>query len=209
MRAVLSFEYGPCWASRLVKDFGLRVRLLSEKARQVDIQDDALLWGKDRKSVEGGLAFLGKHPHISQFKVVERSSDGLMLRLRVNVRRQICPLWGALQLQWPVTEQPPILERVDYRGRTSWSMDSRRARRVAGMLGERFGVRRVAKKIRPDKDGMRKSTFLLKEAYERGYFDVPKGTSLRRVAHEIGVPVSTLSTDIRRAVNDIVDKATR
>lgn len=209
MRAVLSFEYGPCWASHLVKDYGLRVRLLSERARPVDIQDEALVWGKDRTSVDGALEFLRSYPHIYKIRTLHRSSDGLMLRLRVNVRRQICPLWGALQLRWPMDEQSPILERVDYRGRTSWSVDTKLAPSVVSLLGERFGVRRVAKRIRPDKDEMRKSTFLLKEAYERGYFDVPKGASLRRVAHEIGVPVSTLSTDIRRAVHDIVDDATR
>jgi hypothetical protein len=208
LHAIMSFEYEPCWASQLVKGFNLRVRLLSEKARRIDIQDDAIIWGKSRESVENALEFLRKYPHIFRLKIVKRSRDGLLVRIRVNIRRQICPLYGAFQL-YSTTKKEPILERVDFSGKTTWTLDTKRVDRVSELLCEKFKVKNLQTKPRPDRRGMKKSVFLLKEAYERGYFDVPKGTSLRQVAREIGVPVSTLSTDVRRTLEDIVDKATR
>lgn len=208
LRAILSFEYEPCWASQLVRCLDLRVRLLSEKARRADIQDDAIVWGKNRKSVQRALDFLRNYPHISRVSVVEWSRDCHLVRIRVNIRRQICPLYAALQL-YSARDHEPIVERVDCSGKTSWSLDTKRVYKVSELLCQRFPIRDLQTRIRPDRNGMKKSVFLLKEAYERGYFDVPKRTSLRRVSREIDVPVSTLSTDIRRTLRDVVDRATR
>lgn len=208
MHALLSFEYQPCWAAQLVNQYGLRIRMLSEKPRKSDLQDEAIILGKDRRSVDKALEFLPNHPHILDLAVVRRSKDGLIVMLRVNVKRQICPLYSALKL-YAEEDDSPVLERVDYKGMSQWDLDTKKVEKVTEMLSSKFQVRNIHVKLRPEKREMRKSIFLLKEAYERGYFDVPKCTSLRGVAKDIGVPVSTLSIDIRRALRDIVDTATR
>jgi len=210
MRTLLTFEYQPCWASQLVKQFGLRVRLLSEKARSADIQDDSVILGKSKESVEDVLRFLRRYPHILGIKVTKRSPDGLIVRLRVNIRRQICPLYAALQMDLGETEQDsPIFERVNFCGKSLWILDSKKAGEVTNLLSQKFQIRDIQTKVKTEKDEMRKSVFLLKEVYERGYFDLPKKTSLRQVAKEMGIPVTTLSTDIRRTLRDVIDKATR
>jgi hypothetical protein len=119
--------------------------------------------------VENALEFLRKYPHIFRLKVVERSRDGLLVRTRVNIRRQICPLYGAFQL-YSAIEEEPILERVDFSGKTTWILDTKRVDRVSELLCEKFKVRNLQTKVRPDRRRMKKSVFLLKEAYEKGIF---------------------------------------
>ena len=208
MHAVLNFEYQPCWAAQLVRRFNLRVRMLSETARRSDIQDEAIVWGKDRESVDRALEFIPRHPHILGLAVTKRSKDGLIVRLRVNVRRQMCPLYAALQL-FSAEDRHPILERVDCNGVSQWSLDTRKVEEVTELLYQRFHVDDVRVKERHERGELRKSIFMLKEAYEKGYFDVPKSRSLRSIAREMGVPVSTLSVDVRRSLKDVVDRATR
>ena len=194
--------------SQLVRDFGLRVRLLSETAGREEIQDDAIIWGRNEKAVKRGLAFLPTHPHVIKSEIVKWSHSRLIARVRVTVQRQICPLYAALQM-YSAESKRPILERVDYSGKTQWILDTKKAYKVAELLSEKFKIGDVQMSVRADKNDMKKSVFLLKEAFERGYFDVPKGTSLRGVARAMDMPVSTLSIDVRRALKELVDEATR
>jgi len=211
MRSVLSFSYEQCWASQLVGRFGLRVKFVAQRTKGTEMEDEVIVWGKSHETVDEALDFLGGYQHLTAFRLVERSPNGSMARLKVKVNAQTCPLYSALRL-YSSTGENPVLERVNYDGSTTWELEtagSNKTEKVVELLGKKFQIREVRSRRRQRRSPMSKSAFLLKEAYERGYFDVPKDTSLRRVSREMGVPLSSLSVDLRRALKDVVDKATR
>ncbi len=69
------------------------------------------------------------------------------------------------------------------------------------ILGREINVR-----FKKEKELTSKSFYILKIAYERGYFDVRRKITLRRLSKELNIPVSTLDTILRRSIKKIMDE---
>jgi predicted DNA binding protein len=80
--------------------------------------------------------------------------------------------------------------------------------RLEKALKSKYQVQDFLAKRQASTTSMTKSNFLLKEAFERGYFDVPKGTSIEELSRDLNIPLSTLDIDIRRALKNVLLEST-
>jgi Predicted DNA binding protein len=51
-----------------------------------------------------------------------------------------------------------------------------------------------------------KSEYILKEAFERGYFDVPKKIGLKELSSKLDIPPTTLNLLLRRELRQVIQK---
>ena len=210
LHTTISFSYDKCWACAVNGSLGVRVRLLSQEAKDGAIAEDVELWNDDSGAVDKAIDYLASYPHISRFRLLKRSEDGCVASARITTNPNSCPLYSALgELGQNVIKQG--LERVDYCGNIEWDLElkgAKKAEQMRTLLEKRFGIADVKFKKRSVARPMSKSTFLLKEAFERGYFDVPKKISIEELSNQLSVPLSTLNVNIRRALKNVLREGT-
>lgn len=103
------------------------------------------------------------------------------------------------------------MERLDYLGNIHWAFDVKDGKKLEKLrraMEKRFMIQEILVKRKFERP-MSRSVFLLKEAFERGYFDVPKRVSIGGLSKELKIPLSTLNVDIRRALRNVLSDATR
>lgn len=210
MRTTISFTYAKCWACILSKNFGTRIRFLSQRATDGVIHEVVELWNKDKGLIDKALRYLIDYPHISTCKVLSRSHDGCIARVGITTEQGACPLYPAIEA-FAANGESPAVERVDFCGKIHWDLNvktRKKLKRLEDLLERRFMIEHILVKREKGQVSMSKSMFLLKEAFERGYFDVPKRISIEDLSRELKIPQSTLSIDMRRALKNVLRDGT-
>ncbi len=188
----------------LSQQYGTRIRILSRGEKDGITQEEVELWAKGRQSIDEALKHLASYPHIAGHELVSRSSDGSIARVVIGINGGGCPLSAAVG-GFQTSAGESAVERIDYCGRIHWDLSLKGFKSLTKLrdtLERKFAIQDVEIKRSSGKKPMVKSMFLLKEAFERGYFDVPKKISIEELSAELGVPLSTLNVNIRRALRN-------
>ena len=210
MRTEVAFTYADCFACAITKAYGTRVRFAKRAVKGGAVEEEVELYNADRDKLDRTLEYLSTYPHLSKFTVLERSRSGEMAKVVISTREGECPI-SLVVRGYSVGSKLPSMERVDFDGRIHWRLEtkgSRKLERLERSLEAQFGVKDFSAKRRAERPSLSKSRFLLKEAYERGYFEVPKGLSMEELSQKLCVPMSTLDIDIRRALRNLLSEST-
>ncbi len=201
------FYYDRCWVCSIVRRHGVRVRFLEWRSAGDDSSEVIEVWAKNKDDLEKAVSDLKYFDHVTSYKVDYTSERNNTAIVELKFRGEACPSYSLFEFANGSTGASPV--RVDYTG-SLWCMaevrSMRKTRRSVEALEKRFGIERISVKIFRRRQAQ---FFLLKEAYERGYFDVPRRISLSELAKEMQVPKATLSINLRRAVRNILEQATR
>jgi len=210
MKAEVSFTYPNCFACAVSRVYGTRVRFVKRDIKKGVTLEEVEIYNQDREKLERTIEYLSSHPHVAQCILAERSKSGNMARLAISMKEGACPI-DLLLKDFSMSCKRPFFERVDYTGKIHWRLEAkgkRKLERLERALKTKYQVQDFLAKRQASTASMTKSSFLLKEAFERGYFDVPKETSIEELSHELGIPLSTLDIDIRRALKNILLEST-
>jgi len=210
VRTELSFTYPNCFACVATSRFGTRVRFVKRVLKKGTIDEEVELFNEDRKKLGETIQYLLSYPHASGCRVLGRSKSGSIVRMGISARKDNCPL-SLVVKDFGMGAKPGSFERVDFNGKIHWRIEAkgtRRLERLQRALRSKFEVEDFQVKRLSSPPSMTKSSFLLKEAFERGYFDVPKRVSIEELSHDLGIPMSTLDIDIRRALKAVLVEST-
>jgi len=210
MRTELSFTYPNCFACVVTAKFGTRVRFVKRTIKKGFIDEEVELFNEDPKKLGETIRYLSSYPHASSCHVLGRSRSGSIVRVGISAREDTCPL-SLVVKDFSIGAKLGSFERVDFEGKIHWRIDAkgtRRLERLQEALKSKFEVEDFQAKRLASPPSMTKSSFLLKEAFERGYFDVPKRVSIEELSQDLGIPMSTLDIDIRRALKVVLAEST-
>ena len=210
MKTEISFTYPQCFACAVYKEFGTKIRFLNRSVKQDVLYEEVELYNEDEAVLEKVVCYLQSYPHIMGCRVLGHSHDGTIARVGISMKGAKCPL-NLLIRGFDVGGRLGSVERVDFNGKIHWNLEAKGTRRLEKLqeeLQDEFDVRDFMARRLSVKSAMTKSNFLLKEAFERGYFDVPKRISIEELSQELKVPLSTLNIDIRRALRNALVDAT-
>jgi ribosomal protein L31E len=210
MRTELSFTYPNCFACVATARFGTRVRFVKRVIKKGMINEEVELFNEDKKKLGDTIRYLSSYPHTSGCHVLGRSRSGSIVRVGISAKEGRCPL-SLVVKDFSMGANLGSVERVDFEGRIHWRIEAKgthRIERLQQALQSKFEVQDFQAKRLSNTPSMTKSSFLLKEAFERGYFDVPKRLSIEELSHDLGIPLSTLDIDIRRALKVVLTEST-
>lgn len=174
--------------------YGAKLRIIRSKRshrRDEVLQVFELVVDESRK--EGLLEYLKRAPDVSELSLIHTSQGRLygLMRARGAIMRCIadsdCFLIRASneagrEIEWRVLGTRRSLKGL--------------MRRLTGR-GIEYSVISIAE-AKQRKGLTARQEWLLRSAYERGYFDSPKGIRLRALAEELGVSAPTLHESLRR-----------
>ncbi|MDG6991466.1 MAG: helix-turn-helix domain-containing protein [Nitrososphaerota archaeon] len=209
MKASYTFTYPGCWACHLAKHMGMRIRFLSWKVEGGEGEEVADMWSGTSGAMDAALRYLSRYPHIAGWKLLDR--DGRSARVSIRFRPKECPLYSLMESSC-AENASPLVERVDYSGRIRWELrvkGVKKALKVAELLFRKFSIKDVKMSFGVGRRLGNRSLYLMKEAYERGYFDVPRKVSMKELSRQLNVPASTLNVAVRRALRSAIADATR
>lgn len=190
------------WIDVVTRRYQARLRILNSKgSRRRDEVLQLVEMIVDRKSIEGLLSHLRSDPEISEMEVMSSGQGRLvgLIRARGVIMRCIvdsdCFLLSASKAKRTRTEW-----RVLGTERSLRDLMSRLARRgVEYEVGEISEVKRI-RGLTPRQE------WLLRTAYERGYFDFPKGIKLRALARPLGISAPTLFESLKRTERKLLQE---
>lgn len=208
MKVTLEFIYEKCWASMLVRQYNLIVRLLSTDLIDSDNKlayEYAEIIG-DSKNISKALEALKGYPDIISYKIIKESENGKRVVVRIHLRLLECPLFRVMYA-FSQNKGLPIFERVNYDGSLYWDLSVKHrstAERVISKL-RKLGINQINIRFRKERELTSKTFYILKFAYEKGYFDIKRKITLKELSQELNIPVSTLNMALRRAIKKIMD----
>ncbi len=209
MKVTLTFVYEKCWASMLVRQYNLIVRLLStdliDPINKLAYEYVEIIG--ENKNISKALNVLKEYPDIIDYKILKESENGERIIMRVYLKLLECPLFRVMNM-FSQNKNLPIFERVMHDGSLCWNLETRRkntAKRVVNKL-KKLGIHQVNIRFRRERELSSKTLYILKYAYEKGYFDIKRRITLKELSHELNIPVSTLDTILRRAVKKVMDE---
>ena len=210
MRTEVSFTYPNCFACAISNIYGTKVRFIKREIRKGAVHEEVELYNEDQDKLEEAIEYLSTYQHVSECRVLERSKSGNIAKLAISMKEGGCPI-NLLVREFSMGSRLPYFERVDFGGRIHWRLEAkgtRKLERLEKALKSEYDVQDFAARRQASTTSMTKSNFLLKEAFERGYFDVPKGTSIEELSRLLHMPISTLDIDIRRALKNVLVEST-
>jgi predicted DNA binding protein len=209
MKVTVNFTYEKCWASMLVHQYNLIVRLLSTDLIDPDNKlayEYAEVIG-DNKNILKALEALKDYPDIINYKIIKESENGKRMIIRVYLRLLECPLFRIMHA-FSQNKGLPIFERVGYDGSLYWDLSIKHKSTVERMVSKlrKLGIKQINIRFKKERELTSKTFYILKFAYEKGYFDVKRKITLKELSQELNIPVSTLNMALRRAVKKIMDE---
>jgi len=210
MRTEICFTYANCFACAVSNIYGTRIRFVKRDIKKGAVHEEVELYNEDRDKLEQTIEYLSSYPHASECNLLKRSKSRNIARVAISIREGVCPI-NLLIKEFSIGYKLPSFERVDFNGKIHWRLEAKSNRKLVRLeraLKTRFDVKDFLAKRHTSTTSMTKSNFLLKEAFERGYFDVPKVTSIEELSHQLGIPLSTLDIDIRRALKSVLVETT-
>ncbi|MGC9068046.1 MAG: helix-turn-helix domain-containing protein [Thermoprotei archaeon] len=193
----------------IITRYNLIVRLLS-----TDIKDPSSGFAHEYAEIIGNnqnitkaLEVLKNYPDIINYEIIRRYENGQRVLIKIDLLLSQCPLFKVMHM-FSKEKSFPIIERVKHDGSLEWSMDINHKRIIKRIVTKlkKMGIDEVNVRFKKEKELTSKSFYILKIAYERGYFDVRRKITLRRLSKELNIPVSTLDTILRRSIKKIMDE---
>ncbi|WP_096390133.1 helix-turn-helix domain-containing protein [Halopenitus persicus] len=167
----------------------------------------------DRTAVEnafGSAADVGKWTHIGDAGDTRRYQVLPAFSFEEQLGAALDDLSGLEAL----ATTDAIIDRIEVRPggwrQTGWFADRETFGRFASFWRRNAGFRlhRLTNQSDPEPPGeglTDRQDEALRTAYERGYFDVPRGASLAEIAAELGISTSATSERLRRAQTELIE----
>ncbi|MDG6940114.1 MAG: helix-turn-helix domain-containing protein [Nitrososphaerota archaeon] len=201
MRVSYVFSHDACWVCNLTRHLGVDVRVLSRRFRKGQVNEDVEISADSATLVDEALERLKKHQGAALRRLTFRSDDGRYAVASVAFQPAGgCPMASFLA---STSGHPAHVSETSSRGNLNWNLeldDSRAAKRMERLIRAELSAADVKVRAQRGRKPSPRSAHLLKTAFERGCFDVPRRMSLHQLAQQMNTPISTLDINLRRAL---------
>ena len=191
-----------CSLSGLYSEFGINSRVIKKEIKDGVVYEIAEIYYKNND--------LGKI--LSSIKASSEvlnvdtlySNDNIMI---IKLATEECPILGIIKkytgegdASFTKEEKIEKGENIWYMSMTSMELVRELSERLKNATGNDVLIN-IYKKSKVDK----KSLFIVKEAYDLGFFDVPKRINLMELSATLNIPPTTLDLIIRKSLKYFLD----
>lgn len=205
MQVHYSFKYDKCFASELINNFDVRIKILKQECTEECISEEIGIYSDSDELLDKTEDYLSNYPHIFLLNTIERKSNYIKVDLTANN----CPLLNIMKKKLMNPTGKIKLERVDYKGNIHWELNVNNFNKIKSIdetLRDIYDVKNSTIKVNNGRHMNKKSEYILKEAFERGYFDVPKKIGLKELSDVTGIPQTTLDLLLRRNLRQLIQE---
>ncbi len=205
MQILYSFKYENCFASKLINDFNVRIKIVKQEFRDKYIYETLSIYSESDELLKKTVEYLSNYKHSEGMDIVEKGSNFIT----VNVVTKSCPLVEVMKKKLMNPTNKIKLERIDYSGNIFWQLNVsnyNKIRHIDDTLKEIYDIKDSNIKTFNGRRINIKSEYILKEAFERGYFDVPKKIGLKGLSETLDIPPTTLDLLLRRQLRQVIQQ---
>jgi predicted DNA binding protein len=191
-----------CSLSSLYSEFNVNSRVIKKEMHNNVLHEVAEIYyqGADLNKI---LASLKSSYGVAGFETLYSNDKILIVKLLTSE----CPILGIMK-KYAGTTKPICKEEEEIKGGDNiWHMSlasvdiiKELSEKLKDVTGEDVIVN-IYKKSKVD----RKSLFVIKEAYDLGFFDVPKRINLLELSATLNIPPTTLDLIIRKSLKYFLD----
>jgi predicted DNA binding protein len=191
-----------CSLSGLYSEFNVNSRVIKKEIHDGIIFEIAEIYygGEDQEKIIASLK-----SSKSVYNIETLFSNGNILIIRLTTRE--CPILGILKKYTSESETSYTKEEKIEGGKNIWNVSIDNVdliKELQGKLKQFTGSNvyiNLHKKTTVDK----KSLFIIREAYDLGFFDVPKRINLLELSATLNIPPTTLDLIIRKSLKYFLD----
>ncbi|MCL4452840.1 helix-turn-helix domain-containing protein [Ferroplasma sp.] len=205
MQILYSFKYEKCFASQLISDYNVRIKIVNQELRDNYVYETLAIYAESEDLLDKSVEYLENYPHSYEIEIVGRENNCVT----VNILTKSCPLVELMRRKLMSPSNKIKLERIDYSGNIFWEMNVNnynKIRHIDESLKETYDIKDSNIRIYNGRHINVKSEYILKEAFERGYFDVPKKIGLKELSSTLDIPPTTLDLLLRRQLRQVIQK---
>jgi len=205
MEILYSFKYEKCFASKLINDFNVRIKIINQEFRDDLIHEVLSIYSESEGCINKTVEYLENYSHSENIKIIERGEN--FVTLSANIIN--CPLVEIMKRKMMNATGKIKLERIDYSGNMFWQLNVsnyNKIQHIDDTLKEVYDIKDSNIKTLNGRHISIKSEYILKEAFERGYFDVPKKIGLSELSSMLNIPPTTLDLLLRRELRQVIQK---
>jgi predicted DNA binding protein len=205
MQVLYSFKYEKCFASKLITDFNVRIKIVDQDLHDGYVYETLSIYAESGDTLDKAIEYLKDYSHFPNIEILERESNFIT----VNVATKNCPLVELMKKKLMNPASKIKLERIDYAGNIFWELNVNnynKIRHIDDTLKEIYDIRNSNIRTFNGRHINIKSEYILKEAFERGYFDVPKKIGLKGLSSTLDIPPTTLDLLLRRQLRQVIQK---
>jgi predicted DNA binding protein len=205
MQILYSFKYENCFASKLISDFKIRIKIVEQEFRDKYIYETLSIYSESEDILKKTVDYLEEYNHSEDITILEQGANFVTL----NVVTKSCPLVEIMKKKLMNSENKIRLERIDYSGNLFWQLNVgnyNKIRHIDDTLKEIYDIKDSNIKTFNGRRINIKSEYILKEAFERGYFDVPKKIGLKELSSVLDIPPTTLDLLLRRQLRQFIQQ---
>ncbi|AAT43428.1 helix-turn-helix domain-containing protein [Picrophilus oshimae] len=207
MNVTYVLSYDKCFTSAIVRMFDVRLRILKKEITEDNhLKEIVEIFSVNPAAIENAIEYLSEYDHIYNLEVISRN-DKLAL---VNIVTDQCPIFNIMKNFGMHGNEYPMMERVDRDGKMFWKikLDSmHKVNHISEVLREKLSIDDISVKIDKGRTIDTRSIYILKEAYELGFFNVPKSIGLNELSEILHIPPTTLNLILRRALKTVLDES--
>ncbi|SMD30262.1 helix-turn-helix domain-containing protein [Picrophilus oshimae] len=207
MNVTYVLSYDKCFTSAIVRMFDVRLRILKKEITEDNhLKEIVEIFSVNPAAIENAIEYLSEYDHIYNLEVISRN-DKLAL---VNIVTDQCPIFNIMKNFGMHGNEYPMMERVDRDGKMFWKikLDSmHKVNHISEALREKLSIDDISVKIDKGRTIDTRSIYILKEAYELGFFNVPKSIGLNELSEILHIPPTTLNLILRRALKTVLDES--
>ncbi|KQB36539.1 MULTISPECIES: helix-turn-helix domain-containing protein [Acidiplasma] len=200
------FKYDRCFASNLIQNYHIKMRLISRSWDTDQLMETVSIYSESPEIINKTADFLKNYNDFEHIDILDRTKNTVTFRVTVTTS---CPIIDVLKSSLVKNKKNPLIERIDYKGNTHWKVEvdnCAKVDKIAEILREKYKIEDVDVKIHRGRKSDTKSLYVLKQAYEMGYFDVPKRIGLDKLSEELHIPQTTLNLMLRRSLRQLINE---
>ncbi|WP_337860304.1 helix-turn-helix domain-containing protein [Ferroplasma sp.] len=205
MHVLYSFKYGDCFASELINNLNIRIKIIDQTIEDNYIDEILSIYAESPDIIKKTIEYFNTYEHAEYIDIIEKSDNVIIVKLRAKG----CPLVEIMKRKLLIPSNKINLERIDYSGNMFWEFDVNnynKIRHIDEALKEIYDITDSNIRMSNGRHINVKSEYILKEAFERGYFDVPKKIGLKELSSDVNIPPTTLDLLLRRQLRAIIQK---
>ncbi len=204
MDITCKFDYENCFAVNLVKDLKLQIKLLKKEYVANYLQETLFIYSEEEQLLKKVLPYLKERGKLNNISLITENNKSIVIKVTTDQ----CPLLFTFK-NMDYTNKKSLIERINNDGEIEWSMEVEsfsNLNYISDILNQKFNIKNVKTKINKIKRQDPKSEYILHEAYELGYFDIPKRLGLEELSIILHIPPTTLDLLLRDSIKNLLKK---
>ncbi len=206
MEVTYIFNYNKCFVSKLIKDYNIKLHIINQYWENDVFTEIFSIFAESPDVLNKIMNFLKERDTIENVEIVSKQKN--LLTVKTEIKNGCCPLINVMRPYILKNKKIPVLERIDYKGNSHWTVNINKCNKMYKIVDalKEYDIDDVETKIHRGRKLNPRSTYILKQAYEMGYFDVPKGISLNELSEELHIPQTSLNLMLRRSLKQLIGK---